>query len=140
MKIKKSYIALILLVVYLLSTFAYFMVYSFRNPKEVQNVITYEIAPSAVTNLINNGATIMTFEYSSKCDTCLDQKAFLEGMAKEYKNQMILEEISNETYASPTLTIMSKEGNKTIADPTEDATFAALCDLLTVPPAECVAR
>ena len=140
MKVKPAVIALILLGLYLLSTFAYIGLQSFRSKgsSNNSNVISFRLDNYTRYDLINRGATVITFEYDGKCSNCANQKYFLETNANDYKNQVILEEILNTSFTSSKLTIESKYGNKTFTNPTENDTFHALCDLLSMPPTSCV--
>ena len=140
MKIKPAVIALILLGVYLLSTFAMVGLQSLRSKgsSSNSNIINYRLDNYTKYNIIQQGATIMTFEYDGKCANCADQKSCLETNAHNYKNQVILEEILNTSFTSSKLTIESRYGNKTFINPTENDTFYALCDLLSMPPTTCV--
>jgi len=139
MKVKPAIIALILLGMYLLSTFAYVGLQSFRSSgNSDSNIIHFRLDNYTRYNIIQQGGTIMTFEYDGKCVNCADQKYFLEKAASDYKNQLLLEEILNSTFTSSKLAIASRYGNKTFTDPTENETFYALCDLLSMPPTSCV--
>ena len=138
MKVKPAIIALIMLGLYLLSTFAYIGIQSFRSTGSNSNIITFRLTNSTRENIIQQRGTIMTFEYDGKCDDCDYQKYYLEQIATEYKNQLILEEILNESFTSSKLSIVSIYGNRTFANPTENETFYALCDLLYMPPTSCV--
>jgi hypothetical protein len=155
MKIKPAIIALILLGVYALSTFTFAMLQSTRTTNTGQfpttNIINYTFSPTLQYNLIQGGITIMTYKYTSNCASCDDQRYFLEDMATKYKEvlyaasstnpaiyTLYLEEVVNETVNSPSLTVTSIYGNKTITNPTENETFSTLCELMTNPPIACV--
>ena len=139
MKVKPAVIALIMLGVYIISTFAYVGLQSFRSYDNTDsNIIKFRLDNYTRYNIIQQGGTIITFEYDGKCANCDYQKYFLEKAAGDYKNQLILEEILNSTFTSSKLTIVSRYGNKTFTDPTENETYYALCDLLSMPPTICV--
>jgi arsenate reductase-like glutaredoxin family protein len=151
---KSAIIALILLGVYAASTFTFAILQSVRTPATTQfptdNIINYSFVPSLQYQLIRGGVTIMTFEYGPNCNSCLDQKDFLESMATNYKEvlytnpniySLYLEEVLNDTFTSSSnLTVSSLYGNRTLANPTQNDTFSALCDLMSKPPTTCVTR
>jgi len=139
MKVKPAIIGLALVGMYLISVFAFAILQAVR-PSNQTNILDYRLDPSSRYQLIQQGATIFTFEYSSKCENCFDQKNFLETIANDYKNQVILEEILNETFAFSKLTVASMYGNRTFTNPTENEIFNAICDFMYAPPAICAAR
>lgn len=133
-------VAMVLLGIYSISLFASPMSSSTRSKgnSNNSNIINYRLDNYTRYDIIQRGATIMTFEYDGKCNNCADQKHFLEENANEFKNQLLLEEILNSTFTSSKLIIESKYGNKTFTNPTENDTFYALCDLLSMPPTSCL--
>jgi len=139
MRVKPAVVALIMLGLYIISTFAYIGLQSFRsNENSDSNIIHFRLDNYTRYNIVQQGGTIITFEYDGKCSNCDYQKYFLEKAAADYKNQLILEDILNSTFTSSKLTIESRYGNRTFIDPTENETFYALCDLLAMPPTSCV--
>ena len=150
---KPAIIALILLGLYAASTFTFAILQSVHTPATAQfptdNIINYSFVPSLQYQLIQGGVTMLTFEYGSNCNSCLDQKDFLEAMATSYKEvlytnpdiySLYLQEVLNDTFTSPNLTISSVYGNKTLTNPTQNDTFSALCDLMSKPPTSCITR
>lgn len=153
MKVKPAVIALIMLGVYLVSTIAYVGLQSNRSNTQLptDNILDYKLDFQLRNAFIYYGSTIVTFEYSSNCENCFEQKGFLENMATQFKqvvasdskNQVFsiyLEELLNETIEPSKLTIESKLGNNTLTNPTQNETFDAICDLMFSPPIICVAR
>lgn len=150
---KPAIIALILLGLYAASTFTFAMLQAVRTPATAQfptnNIINYSFTPSLQYQLIKGGVTILTFEYGSNCNSCLDQKDFLETMATNYKEvlytnpniySLYLQEVLNDTFISSNLTVSSLYGNRTLTNPTQNDTFGALCDLMSKPPTSCITR
>lgn len=150
MKIKKpALIGLILLGLYIFSTFAFAILQSVRSGVQLPktNIIDYQINTQLRAAFIESGATILTFEYNLNCENCYEQKGFLENIANSFKQQLAsdfynlyLEEILNETTEQSLLTVQSNLGNKTLISPNQNETFNAICDLMTIPPAICAAR
>ena len=149
MKVKPAVIALIMLVVYLLSTIAYVGLQSRRSTTQLPttNILNYTLDFQLRNAFIKYGSTILTFEYSSNCDNCFEQKNFLESFSKNYKQNLgtdfyniYLEEVLNETINLSKLTIESNVGNRTLVNPTQNETFDAICNLMSSPPVICVAR
>lgn len=153
MKVKPAVIALIMLGVYLVSTIAYVGIRSGGSNTQLpkDNILDYKLDFQLRNAFIYYGSTILTFEYSSSCDNCFEQKDFLENMASQFKqviasdseNQVFsiyLEKLLNETVEPSELTIESKVGNRTLVNPTQNETFDAICDLMSSPPVICVAR
>jgi len=153
MKVKPAVIALIMLGVYLISTIAFVGLQSGRSNTELpkDNILDYKLDFQLRDAFIYYGSTILTFEYSSSCDNCFEQKGFLENMASQFKqvvasdpnNQVFsiyLEELVNETIEPSKLAIESKLGNITLSNPTQNETFDAICDLMFSPPTICAAR
>lgn len=149
MKVKPVIIALILLGMYIVSTFAYAILQSIRSPVQLPktNIVDYRLDSQLKNSFVQGGVTVLTFEYSSSCENCFEQKIFLEALANDFKQQLYtdiyniyLEEILNETLESSKLTIESKLGNKTFTNPTENETVDAVCDLMFAPPVICAVR
>lgn len=84
--------------------------------KEIQkrtlstNIIDYRLDDNLRENLILYGKTIVTIEYNTSCEECLWQKSFLESFSRENSDQIILENIGNDTIETSNVTIESKRG------------------------------
>lgn len=140
-KIKSAWIGLLLVGIMLISTFAYAGLQSFRRTAPPQsNVIDYELDSGLRNALIQQGATIIKFEYNENCEGCVEQKFYLEQIAEEFKEQVFLEEIVNTSIDIPKIMIASIYGNATYTNATQDDIFNGLCELMTYPPVACVAR
>lgn len=138
-KIKMSWIVVGILILYLTSTFAFAGLQSTRKGGSSEsNVIDYELDNVTMNAIIKQGATIIKFDYNDFCEGCTEQKYYLEQVAKEYKNQLLLEEIFNANVTVSEIMITSIYGNTTLVNPTEDKIFAGLCELMTYPPISCV--
>lgn len=149
MKVKPAWIALILLGMYIVSIFALSLLQRVSSPMQLPSdvIISYRIDPQVKYSLIQAGITVLTFEYSSTCDNCYNQKFFLESMVTDFKQQVYkdayniyLAEILNETFDSSKLTIESKLGNQTFINPTQNETFNATCRLMVFQPIVCAIK
>jgi thiol-disulfide isomerase/thioredoxin len=139
LKIKLSWVVVGILILYLSSTFAFAGLQSARRSGSSQgNIVYYKLNNATMTTLIQQGATIVKFDYNDNCEGCAEQKVYLEQIAKEFEKQLILEEITNTNVTLPEVMITSIYGNTTLIKPTEDKIFATLCNLLTNPPITCV--
>lgn len=139
-KFKWTWVGLLIILLYLISLFAYAGLQSVRRTTPPQNnIIHYSLDPGLRNALIQNGATIIRFEYNENCNGCLEQRFYLEKIAEEFKQQVLLEEIVNATVDIPITTIASRYGNHTLVNATQDEIFDSLCELMTFPPVACVA-
>jgi len=136
---KSSLIGLFLIAVMILSTFAYAVLQAFYPRTELpkSNIIDYRLDSQLKQGLIQNGATIITFEYSVGCFDCENQKFTLESYVKEYQDQIFLEEIIDESLNESRITISSFYGNEELTAPDDYQIVAALCSLMVTPPAQC---
>lgn len=136
---KSSLIGLFLIAVMILSTFAYAVLQAFYPRTELpkSNIIDYRLDRTVAEALIQSGATLITFEYSSTCNNCLDQKFILESVAKENEQQIFLEEILDESLNQSRLIIASAYGSQELTDPTDQQITSTLCMLMVAPPAQC---
>ncbi len=136
---KSSLIGLFLIAVMLLSTFAFAVIQSFSPQAELPktNIIDYRLDSQIRQALIQNGATIITFEYSDACFECQNQKFTLESFANEYKTQIFLEEIVDENLNDSRTTIASFYGSQELKASDDERIMATLCSLMVDPPAQC---
>lgn len=150
---KSGIIGIVIIVIMVVSTFSYTILQSVSAPKMPDTNIAGSLLDSKVkSTLIGNGATVMTLEYNSICENCLEQKYFLEQVTNEFKTPVLyksgstiiypiyLEEIVNENVSLPKLSMVSNWGSKELINATQDEIFYSLCDLLTNPPVICAAR
>jgi len=142
-------VGVVLIGVYLVSLFSGPLLSSRRSTTQLptNNILNYTLDPQLKNAFIYYNSTILTFEYSSNCDNCLEQKNFLEAFSTNYKQNLgtdfyniYLEEFLNETINLPKLTIESNLGNTTLVNATENETFDAICNLMFFPPAICATR
>jgi len=124
------------------STFAFSLLQSF-NPTQSQitlpeeNIIDYELTPEQESVLLQNWKTIAKFYYYSGCVECTNQLSFLESMANQFPNQIILQEtLSNRT----SLTIIGYYGHRNLVNATQEEIFDAFCELMIDPPVTCITR
>jgi len=143
-KFKPAWIGLFLIAVMLFSTFAFAVIQSFYPKQNTQlpesNVIDYRIDANLANALIQYGATIITFEYNLGCNNCVNQKAALEFFANEYKQQIWLEKILDETLDVSKITISSIYGEDKLVDTNETEIVDSLCKLMAAPPATCALK
>jgi len=141
MKLKPAWIGLFLIAVMLFSTFAYAVIQSFYPQQNIElpesNIIDYQLDASLKNALIQYGATVITFEYNLGCGNCVNQKAALEFFASEYKQQIWLEEIRDESLDKSKITISSIYGEDSLIDANETGIVSTLCKLMVAPPVTC---
>ena len=141
LKLKPAWIGLFLIAVMLFSTFAFAVIQSVspgQNAKLPEsNIIDYQLDPNLKNGLIQYGATVITFEYNLGCDDCVNQKAALEFFANEYKQQIWLEELVDESLDKSKITISSIYGEDSLIDANETGIVSTLCKLMSAPPVTC---
>ena len=144
LKFKTSWIGLFLIAVMLFSTFAYAIIQSFYPKQNTQlpktNIIDYHLDSNLINALIQYGATVITFEYNMGCNNCPDQKATLESFANEYKQQIWLEEIVDQSLDTSNITMSSIYGEDKLVDANETGIISTLCQLMVSPPVACALK
>lgn len=142
LKFKASWIGLFLIATMLFSTFAFAVIQSFYPNQDAQlpesNIIDYQLDTNLRDALIQYGATVITFEYNLGCNNCVNQKGALEFFANEYKQQIWLEEITDESLDMSKITISSVYGDDSLVDANETQIVSSLCNLMVAPPTSCV--
>ncbi|MBI2005246.1 MAG: hypothetical protein HYS80_00600 [Candidatus Aenigmarchaeota archaeon] len=117
------------------------MIQSFYPKQNTQlpesNIINYQLDSSLRDALIQYGATIITFEYNMGCNNCVDQKSTLEFFANEYKQQIWLEEIMDDSLDASEMTLSSVYGEDSLIDANETQIVNSLCNLMVAPPVAC---
>lgn len=140
-KFKSSWIGLFLIAIMLFSTFAYAVIQSFYPRQNTQlpesNIVNYQLDASLKDALIQYGRTIITFEYNLGCNNCVNQKSTLEFFANEYKEQIWLEEVSDESLDVSKITISSIYGEEKLVDANETGIASSMCNLMVSPPVAC---
>lgn len=141
LKFKPAWVGLFLIAVMLFSTFAYAVIQSFypkQNTKLPEsNILDYQLDANLKNALMQYGATIVTFEYNLGCDNCVNQKSALEFFANEYKQQIWLEELVDESLDKSKITISSVYGEDSLIDANETGIVSTLCKLMVAPPVTC---
>jgi len=129
LKIKSSFIAL-----FLLQSFS-------PAQKQItlpeENIINYELTPEQENLLLQNGKTIAKFYYYSGCIECTNQLSFLESMANQFSNQIILQQVLSERAS---LTIIGYYGHRNLVNATQEEIFDVFCELMIDPPITCITR
>lgn len=124
------------------STFAFSLLQSFSPVEKPitlpeENIINYELTPEQESILLQNGKTIAKFYYYSGCVECTTQLSFLESIANQFSNQIILQEtLSNRT----SLTIIGYYGQENLINATQEEIFDTFCELMINPPVACITR
>lgn len=140
-KPKASWIGIFLIGTMLFSTFAYAIIQSFSSQQEIKipdtNIVDSRLDPNFKEALIRYGRTVVTLEYSTGCDNCLNQKGALEVFANQYKEQVWLEELIDENLDSSKITVVSAYGEESLVDANETQIVNSLCNLMIYPPAQC---
>ncbi len=142
LKVKTSWIGLFLIATMLFSTFAYAIIQSFSSPSQnlqlpETNIINYQLDPNLRAALLQYGVTLMTFDYNLVCEDCVNQKSNLEFLANEYKEQIFLEEIRDDSLSVSKLTVESVYGKDELVGANETQIFHSLCKLMVAPPVSC---
>ena len=147
----KKYGSLILIFLMLGSTLAYGMLQAFRNCQQPQentsapelpasNVVDYTVTAEQRNYMLRIGRVVLEYRYQLACTECVDQQGYIEAVAREFPNQIFVQEIIDPGAVEPTLSITSYYGSKFLADPSNEETFDALCDLMADPPIACATR
>lgn len=143
-KFKPAWVGLFLIATMLFSTFAYAVIQSFYPKQNTQlpesNIIDYQLDSNLRNALIQYGATVITFEYNLGCDNCVNLKASLEFFANEYKQQIWLEEMMDESLDKSKIIISSIYGEDSLIDANDTQIVSSLCSLMVSPPATCALR
>lgn len=141
---RTSIIAIFFMLLMLVSTFAFSFLQSTMSPssEEVElpekNIIDYELTVEQENLAFSRGMTIAKFYYYIGCMECNNQLSFLDYMAKQFSDQIILEELT--TNRTTSLNIKSYYGEKNFLNATQDQMFKAFCDLMAKPPITCAVR
>ena len=135
----RSIIGLILILLMLLSTFAYAIIeraFYRMGEEEGQKLPTERIISSISEDqrilAISNGFTIVYFNYTSPAN---ELKPYLEALANRHYVYLI-ENPSNEDF----LKVESTLGSREIKNPTLNQTIDLLCRMMIDRPIECVMR
>ena len=102
------------------------------------NIIDYQLDSSLANEFVQQGATIVTFNYNLGCDNCIVLKSTLESYAKQYKQQVFLEELLNNNLNQSQVTVTSIYGEERLVNANDTGIFSSLCKLMVAPPADCV--
>lgn len=141
---KKRFLAIFFAILMLFSTFAYSFLQSIRPVREEvelpkENIINYELSVEQESLALRNGKTIATFYYYAGCLECSQELSFLESMARQFPDQIILEEILGQENIK-SLSITSLNGQESFTNATQDQIFDAFCDIMIRPPIVCATR
>lgn len=144
---KSAIIGIFFIVLMLGSTIAYSIMSAIRTPQSQDetklpdtNIIDYNLTANQEEILLQNGRVIARFTYSINCLECLQQKSYLESFAKQYSDQIFLEEIKDATVQNSTLAVNSLRGSDTLTNITQENVLNVFCDLMLQPPVDCVLR
>ncbi|MBI2543116.1 MAG: hypothetical protein HYW24_02945 [Candidatus Aenigmarchaeota archaeon] len=137
---KSTLIGFILIAIMLLSTFSYAVLQSVNSPNvelPESNVIEYRLEPDLKDAMIRYGVTFITFDYNLGCQNCIQQKSFLESVANEYKQQIFLEELKDDSLDVSKITVSSVYGEHELVNANETEILKSLCDFMVSPPVTC---
>lgn len=145
---RSAVIGIFFIILMLGSTVAYSVISAIRvsQPGEETslpetNVIDYELSASQEKLLLQNGKVIAKFAYGVSCWECPQQKSYLESFARQYPNQIFLEEIAgNATVKNSILTFNSIRGYETLTNITQENILDVFCELMVQPPVDCALR
>jgi len=145
----KKYISIVLLLLTLGSTAAYSLLQSLnwgggKAAAQVElpakNVIDYELTAAQKDYAARKGRTLLEYRYPIVCANCTAQKGYLEFVVSKFPDQLLLQEVSDNSLPKPTLDVISYYGSRTLSDPSQDGMFSALCDMMVQPPVSCATR
>lgn len=148
---KKKYISLVLIFLMAGSTAAYSALQAFTTwlrtneaPAAPElpssNVVDYALTAEQRNYMLRNGRTILDYKYKLACTACANQRSFIESAASQFPTQIFVQEIIDNSANNSTLSMTSYYGDKSLANPTIDQIFDALCELLVEPPVQCATR
>jgi len=144
MKVKTGVVAIFFILLMLISTFAFSLLQSVRVPSSgkvtlpERNIIDYELAADQESLALSRGMTVAKLYYYIGCMECNEQLSFLEYMARQFPDQIILEEII--TNRTTSLSISSYYGQKNLVNATQEQMLKAFCDVMAKPPITCAVR
>ena len=104
------------------------------------NIIDYELTKEQKDYAIRQGKTVMEYRYQLMCEICADQRAYLQSAASELSDQILLQEIVDDSVDSSRLEISSFYGRRLLSDPSAEQILDALCEIMADPPVRCVTR
>jgi hypothetical protein len=145
----KKFVSMLLLVLTLGSTAAFGLMQSFTwgNGGETaqvelpaDSVIEYALTAAQKNYAIGLGRTLLEYRYPLACSSCAEQRAYLEFLVSKYPDQLLLQELSDNSLSKPTLGALSYYGSRTLTDPSQEAIFNLLCDTMVQPPVSCATR
>jgi hypothetical protein len=143
MKIKPTYLGILLIILFLLSSLAYTgSLHRSSTPKIPEsNIIEKELDPEQKSLLLEKGYTLISIWYSINCENCLNQKNFLEQIASssQFKEQIFLQMIQSNT-TIPRIKVESIYGTKILENESQEKIINAICELLINPPLACTLR
>ncbi len=140
---KKRTVALLFLLIYILSLFAFSSVRNFRttpskSKTDLAGKIVYNISEDVIVELVKRGVTVVKLTYNPLKDYGI--KDYLEGLMKDakYKNQMTLVEISDTSAKLPQIEIVSPNTNEIIKVNSSALVKKKICEALVNPPIDCI--
>jgi lipopolysaccharide export LptBFGC system permease protein LptF len=143
MKIKPTYLGIFLIILFLVSSFAFTSFQTFHPSVQIpnQNILEQELKPEQKSYLLENGYTLIEIKYNINCENCLNQKNFLEQIASSqgFKEQIYLQAIQTDTKI-PKIKIESIYGTKILENETQEKIIDAICELLVNKPLTCTLR
>jgi hypothetical protein len=104
------------------------------------NVVEYELTTDQENLAVQDGKTILKFYYTQSCIECINQKPFLESIANQFSDQIILEEVISQNERPSTLLVFSYYSQKNLFNATSGQIIDTVCDVMLKPPASCAAR
>lgn len=153
MKFKVTTImAIIFIVIMMGSTIAYTFIQAYQlglGPGQTQTQVKLpdtNIIDSGLSNeqeqlALSQGKTLMKYSYSSTCISCLSLVNQLEGVANQFKTQVILENLVTQSpNQTAVLTFTSQQNSNTYSNPTTDNVIDGMCSVFITPPIECTLR
>lgn len=104
------------------------------------NIVEYELTTEQENYILQMGKTILKFYYTQTCIECLNQKPFLESVANQFSDQIVLEEVIKQNEKVPTLLVFSYYKQENLFNATREEIIDVICDVLLKPPPGCIVR
>jgi hypothetical protein len=105
-----------------------------------ESVVDYGLTAAQKNYAVGIGRTLLEYRYPMSCPSCAEQGAYIEFLVSKYPDQLLLQEISDNSLSKPTLNALSYYGTRTLADPSQESIFNTLCDMMVQPPVSCATR
>jgi len=148
---KKKWVSFVLIILTIGSSLAYSILQAFGGRSSSgqnstapdmpsSNIINYKLTPEQEDYALRLGKTLLEYRYTLGCTNCSTQKGYLESFTNQLSDQLLLQEIVDSSQTSSVLYVTSYYGTRTVKDPSGQAIFGALCEIMVQPPIQCATK